>query len=95
MSPHTGAAKIYHDSNELASDNSISNYNKLVGKMYMRGCELLVIEIVFSSSYWFHNSLFDSNVTKMSGFNYLSDIADEENQLQDMKILCPYLNMQT
>ena len=77
MSPHTGTPKGIMVVIDLY-DKLISEYNRLVGKNVYAGVRTASSKSFFSSSYWFHNNLFDSNVTKMSGFDYLSDIADKE-----------------
>ena len=77
MSPQSGTPKGIMIVLDLY-DKLIAEYNRLAGRNVYEGASSTSSRLFFSASYWFDNELFDSNVTKMSGFDYLSDIADKE-----------------
>ena len=77
MAPQSGTPKGIMAVMDLY-DKLIAAYNNLVGKSVYSGMRTKASNISFSKTYWFKNDLFDSNVTKMSGFDYLSDIAEKE-----------------
>ena len=78
MAPHSGTPKGIMTVIDLY-DKLISKYNKLIGKNVYSGVRTSAVDKTISKEYWFQNDLFDSNVDKKSGLDYLSDIAERQN----------------
>ena len=92
MAPQSGTPRGIMAVIELY-DKLISKYNGMVGKrLYAGATTRSDAGLVIKNTYWFQNNVFDSNITKRSGLDYLSDIMKRED-FEDAMPLSEYSDL--